>query len=56
MEGYHNAGFFTIDNKIYSHYCDNHGNMVRIKFDEETKTWKRFKYETFGCIENKNWL
>jgi len=56
MEGYRNAGFFTIDNKIYSHYCDNHGNMVRIKFDEETKTWKRFKYETFGCIENKNWL
>ena len=56
MEGYRNAGFFTIDNKIYSHYCDSHGNMVRIRFNEETKTWKRFKYETFGCMENKNWL
>jgi NifU-like protein involved in Fe-S cluster formation len=53
MEGYRNAGFFEIGNSIYSHYCDSHGNMIRIKFNEETKTWKKYKYETFGCIENK---
>ena len=45
MEGYRNAGFFEIGNSIYSHYCDSHGNMVRIRFDQETKTWKKFKYE-----------
>ena len=53
MEGYRNAGFFEIGNSIYSHYYDSHGNMIRIKFNEETKTWKKFKYETFGCIEDK---
>ena len=52
MEGYRNAGFFEIDKTIYSHYCDRHGNMVRIRFDEDTKTWRKYKYETFGCIEN----
>ena len=53
MEGYRNAGFFEIGNSIYSHYCDSHGNMLRIKFNEKTKTWKKYKYETFGCLESK---
>jgi len=53
MEGYRNAGFFEIGNSIYSHYCDSHGNMIRIKFNEKTKTWKKYKYETFGCLESK---
>ena len=53
MEGYRNAGFFEIRNSIYSHYCDSHGNMVRIKFNEEKKSWEKYKYETFGCLENK---
>ena len=53
MEGYRNAGFFELDKIIYSHYCDSHGNMIRIKFNEEKKSWKKYKYETFGCLENK---
>ena len=53
LQGLRPAGFFEIENSIYSHYCDSHGNMIRIKFNEETKTWKKFKYETFGCIEDK---
>ena len=53
MEGYRNAGFFEIGNSIYSHYCDSHGNMIRIKFNEEKKSWEKYRYETFGCLENK---
>jgi len=53
MEGYRNAGFFELDKIIYSHYCDSHGNMVRIKFNEEKKSWEKYKYETFGCLESK---
>ena len=53
MEGLRNAGFFELDKIIYSHYCDSHGNMLRIKFNEKTKTWKKYKYETFGCLESK---
>ena len=53
MEGYRNAGFFELDKTIYSHYCDRHGNMIRIKFNEEKKSWKKYKYETFGCLESK---
>ena len=53
MEGYRNAGFFELDKVIYSHYCDSHGNMVRIKFNEEKKSWEKYKYETFGCLESK---
>ena len=53
MEGYRNAGFFELDKIIYSHYCDRHGNMVRIKFNEEKKSWEKYKYETFGCLESK---
>ena len=52
-EGYRNAGFFELDKVIYSHYCDSHGNMVRIKFNEEKKSWEKYKYETFGCVESK---
>ena len=53
MEGYRNAGFFEFGNSIYSHYCDSHGNMIRIKFNEEKKSWEKYRYETFGCLENK---
>jgi hypothetical protein len=55
MEGFRNAGFFEFGNVMYSHYCDAHGNMVRIKFNDEKKTWEKYKYETFGCIESKGY-
>jgi hypothetical protein len=55
MDGFRNAGFFEFGNGLYSHYCDDHGNMVRIKFNDEKKTWEKYKYETFGCIENEGY-
>ena len=50
LQGLRGAGFFEIKNTIYSHYCDSHGNMIRMKYDEDGHTWKQIKYETHGCI------
>ena len=51
LQGLQRAGFFTMNDAIYSHWCDNHGNMIRLKFDENNKIWKQIKYETHGCGE-----
>ena len=51
LVGLRSAGFFEMNNSIYSHHCDNAGNMIRMKFNDENNTWKQIKYETFGCKE-----
>jgi len=50
IQGLRPAGFFEIGNSIYSHYCDDKGNMIRLKYDEKNQSWKQIKYETHGCI------
>ena len=50
LQGLRSAGFFEIGDSIYSHYCDSHGNMIRMKYNEDGHTWKQIKYETHGCI------
>jgi len=50
LEGYSKARFYELDDSIYSKHCDNAGNMIRMKYDEEGQLWKRTKYETHGCI------
>jgi len=52
LEGLYSAGFFEIGDSIYSHHCDSHGNMIRMKYDEEGKLWRQIRYETHGCIDN----
>ncbi len=52
LQGLLSAGFFEIGDAIYSHHCDSHGNMIRLKYNEENNTWKQIKYETLGCVEN----
>ena len=32
LVGMQSAGFFEINNSIYSHHCDRHGNMIRMKY------------------------
>ena len=27
-----------------------HGNMIRMKYNEDKQEWKQVKYETHGCI------
>ena len=49
LKGLQSAGFFTMNDAIYSHHCDRHGNMLRLKYNEENHTWKQIKYETHGC-------
>ena len=51
LKGMQRAGFFEINNSIYSHYCDSHGNMIRMKYNEDKHEWKQIKYETLGCGE-----
>ena len=51
LVGLQSAGFFEINNSIYSHHCDQHGNMIRMKYDEEGKLWEQVRYETLGCKE-----
>ena len=51
LQGLYSAGFFEIGDSIYSHHCDRHGNLIRLKYNEEGNTWKQIKYETFGCVE-----
>ena len=51
LQGLQSAGFFEINNSIFSHHCDSHGNMIRLKYNEENHTWKQIKYETLGCGE-----
>ena len=51
LQGLRGAGFFTMNDAIYSHHCDKHGNMIRLKYNEENNTWKQIKYETHGCGE-----
>ena len=50
LQGLRGAGFFEIKDTIYSHHCDNAGNMIRLKYDEKNQSWKQIKYETHGCI------
>ena len=52
LVGLTSAGFFTMNDAIYSHHCDRHGNMIRLKYNEETHSWKQIRYETLGCREN----
>ena len=49
LQGLVHAGFFEINDSIYSHHCDSHGNMIRMKYDDGGKLWKQIKYETLGC-------
>ena len=51
LQGLRSAGFFEMNNSIYSHHSDKVGNMIRMKFDDENNTWKQIKYETLGCRE-----
>ena len=55
LQGLRGAGFFEIGDSIYSHHCDSHDNMIRLKYDEGNNTWYQIKYETHGCTYNKDY-
>ena len=51
IEGFIVAGVYSMKENIYTQYCDSAGNKLWMKYSEESKTWKRGKYETGGCVE-----
>ena len=51
MEGFRHAGFFEMNDTIYSHHCDNNGNMIRMRYQDDGHHWRQVKYETGGCGE-----
>ena len=52
--GYFPAGIFQINGKILAQRCDNNGNQLWWKYDEETHSWSRGKYVTHGCTNDYN--
>ena len=49
-----NAGFFNLDKNLYSQHCDSHGNQIWMKWDEDSKLWKKVKYNTLGCRDGES--
>ncbi len=53
IEGFINAGFFNMQDSIYSQHCDSHGNQIWYKWDDVGQLWKQIKYNTLGCFDGK---
>ena len=56
VEGFRRAGVFTINGKLYVQNCDLEGNQIWMRYNKKTHTWRQSRYNTLGCVENKNWL
>ena len=48
------AGFFEIENSLYSQHCDPKGNQIWMKWDENKELWKKVKYNTLGCNDGES--
>ena len=48
------AGFFNIDNSLYSQHCDSGGNQIWMKWDVIKELWKKVKYNTLGCKDGES--
>ena len=51
FENYYNAGIYGINKKYITQYCDRHGNAKWLRYNNDTKVWNQFRYETNGCRE-----
>ena len=54
IEGFHRAGIFTINGKIYVQNCDSGGNQIWMRYDEKTHTWSQSRYNTLGCSDGES--
>ena len=50
VEGFHRAGVFTINGKVYVQHCDKDGNQIWLRYREETHTWSQSRYNSQGCV------
>ena len=54
VEGFHRAGVFTINGKVYVQNCDKDGNQIWLRYKEETHTWSQSRYNSQGCARGDN--
>ena len=49
IQGYQQAGIFTLNDTFIAQFCGSHGNQRWMKYDNETHRWSRVRYITHGC-------
>ena len=54
VEGFHRAGIFTINGKLYVQNCDSGGNQIWMRYNKETHTWRQSRYNTLGCVRGES--
>jgi len=54
IEGFHRAGIFTINGKIYVQNCDSEGNQIWMRYNKKTHTWRQSRYNSLGCARGEN--
>ena len=54
IEGFHRAGIFTINGKIYVQNCDPEGNQIWLRYNENKHTWRQSRYNSQGCSDGDN--
>jgi len=54
IEGFHRAGIFTINGKIYVQNCDSGGNQIWMRYNKKTHTWRQSRYNTLGCVRGES--
>ena len=54
IEGFHRAGIFTINGKIYVQFCDPNGNQIWLRYNEDKNTWRQSRYNSQGCSDGDN--
>ena len=54
VEGFHRAGLFTINKKIYVQFCDPQGNQIWMRHNEDKNTWRQSRYNSQGCADGDN--
>ena len=54
IEGFHRAGIFTINGKIYVQNCDSGGNQIWMRYNKKTHTWRQSRYNSLGCARGES--
>ena len=54
VEGYIRAGVFEINGKLYVQNCDSGGNQIWMRYNEETHSWRRSRYNSLGCVRGES--
>jgi len=53
IEGFHRAGIFTINGKIYVQYCNPAGTQIWMRYNKDKHTWRQSRYNSQGCADGE---